>query len=162
MAARLSHLVSRFRELGVPAADEEGDSAFAAAVLTPSEMSLWSSMDPRDRRHSVDVSRRFVASCPGAKREEVAAALLHDVGKAAVKLGRIGRSIATLVPLTSQMRRYRDHERIGADMLRALPADPRTIELVSGAASDTVAKFLRAADEVVEVRRATDRRDNGQ
>jgi hypothetical protein len=45
------------------------------------------------------------------------------------------------------MRRYRDHARIGADMLHRIRAHPRTIELVAGEAFDATADALRAADD---------------
>lgn len=133
--------------MGIPVTTEDDDTRFAARFLSPTEMHLWASMDVFDRRHSVDVTRRFIAQLPDASRDETAAALLHDVGKSAVRLGRIGRGIATLAPLTATMRRYRNHERIGADMLRDAGVNNRTIELVSGAANDEVARRLRSADD---------------
>lgn len=141
------HLVARFREMGRPVTSETQDTAFATAALTPDELELWIRMDPRDRRHAVAVTRRFVAGCPTAVREEVAGALLHDVGKSQVSMGRLARSVATVLAVTPTMRRYRDHERIGAEMLRAIGAHPRTVELVAGTASDEKANALRAADD---------------
>jgi putative nucleotidyltransferase with HDIG domain len=133
--------------MGEPVTTEEADTRFASAVLTPTELGLWAEMDARDRRHSVAVTKRFVAAYPGALREEVAGALLHDVGKSRASLGRVGRSIATIVALTPTMRRYRHHERIGAEMLSRAGAHPRTIELVAGPANDAIAVALRAADD---------------
>lgn len=144
---KIVHLVERFREMGRPVTSESQDTAFASAVLTPGELGLWLRMDPRDRRHAVEVTRRFVAGCPAAVREEVAGALLHDVGKAQVSMARLARSIATIAPVTPTMRRYRDHERIGAEMLRVIGAHPRTVELVAGTATDAKAAALRAADD---------------
>lgn len=144
---RVVHLVARFREMGRPVTTEAADTAFAAAVLTGAELGLWLSMDVRDRRHSVAVTRRFVAACPGALREEVAGALLHDVGKSQVVMGRVGRGIATIAALTPAMRRYRAHERVGAEMLRGIGAHRRTIELVEGLVQDATAEALRAADD---------------
>ena len=144
---RWRHLVARFREMGRPVTTEEADSSFAAAVLGPHELALWSKMDVRDRRHAVEVTRRFVARAPLVVREEVAGALLHDVGKSQVSMGRIARSIATVAAVTPAMRRYRDHERLGAEMLRLIGAHPRTVELVAGTANDAVAIALRAADD---------------
>jgi len=146
-SVKFPHLIARFREMGETVSSEAQDSAFAAGVLTPAELALWHSMDPRDRRHAVGVTRRFAAGCRGAVREELAAALLHDVGKSQVSMGRLARSVATVAALTSTMRRYRDHERIGAQMLKSIGAHPRTVELVAGTASDAVAVALRAADD---------------
>lgn len=147
MSSRVAHLVARFREMGEPVTSETRDDAFATAVLTPDELELWRLMDPCDRRHAVVVTKRFIAACPAALREEVAGALLHDVGKSQVSMGRIARSIATIVAVTPTMRLYRDHERIGAEMLRAVGAHQRTIELVAGTATDAIAVGLRAADD---------------
>ena len=97
---RFAHLVARFREMGEPVTTEESDAAFAAAVLRPDEIALWMRMDPRDRRHAVAVTKRFVGACPGAVREEVAGALMHDIGKSQVSMGRVARSVATIVALT--------------------------------------------------------------
>jgi glutamate-1-semialdehyde aminotransferase len=42
---------------------------------------------------------------------------------------------------------YHDHERIGAEMLLQI-SDARTMELVSGTATDAVADALRDADDI--------------
>ena len=145
---RLRHLMSRFREMGRPVTTRETDAEFAALTLSTGELGLWKSMDARDRRHSVDVTKRFCDLFPSADRDEVAAALLHDVGKSVVRLGRWGRSIATVVPVTRAMRTYRRHEEIGADLLRKIGAAHRTISLVAGKADDDeAAQALRAADD---------------
>lgn len=145
-----AHLIARFREMGRPVTTIDVDADFASRILTNDEMRLWLEMDPRDRRHAVGVARRFVAALPVSKREEVAAALLHDVGKSTVDLGRLGRSVATILPITAGMRRYRRHEQVGAEMLRGIGAHPRTISLVAGTAGDDVAEVLRRADDFVE------------
>lgn len=147
MSRRLGHLVARFVEMGRPVTSGAADDAYASERLTSSELRLWRLMNPHDRRHAVGVARRFSSSMPSARREEVAAALLHDVGKAATSLGRVGRSIATLLPLTREMVIYRDHERLGARMLAEIGADPRTIELVEGKCDDATARALRNADD---------------
>ena len=77
-------------------------------------------MTVQDRRHSILVARRFVEFAPEASRAEVAAALLHDVGKLASGLGTFARVVATVVgPRTDRFRPYHDHERLGAEMLAA-------------------------------------------
>ena len=74
-------------------------------------------MPPADRRHAIDVGRRFVERRPSATRAEMAGALLHDVGKVQSGLGTWGRVAATLVGgRTRRFRQYRDHEQIGAQM----------------------------------------------
>lgn len=144
---QIRHLVSRFREMGRPVTSHASDSEFASRVLTPVELELWQRMDAFDRRHSVEVARRFCDVLPAAGRDEVAAALLHDVGKSVVHLGRVGRSIATIVALTPKMRAYRRHETIGADLLRTAGVNSRTVELAAGRADDEVGRALRAADD---------------
>lgn len=146
----IHHLIARFREMGRPVTTANEDLAFAERVLTPDELALWRGMDVRDRRHSVAVARRFAAALPAASREEVAAALLHDVGKSVVRLGRFGRALATVAPLTPTMVRYRDHERIGAEMLSRAGVSRRVVDLVAGRADDDVSRALRAADDATD------------
>lgn len=147
MSGRCRHLLARFREMGRPVTSQEEDARFAGRFLTSTEMDLWRTMDDFDKRHSIDVTRRFVAKRSDATRDETAAALLHDVGKSVIRLGRFGRSVATLLPVTASMRRYRDHERIGADMLLQAGVSKRTVDLVRGATDDDAARQLRAADD---------------
>jgi len=118
-------------------------------LLSEPELELWSRLPAHDRRHSLDVLRRFDRTLPEAERSERAAAVLHDVGKIASGLGRTARIVATVVgPRGRRFARYHDHERLGAEMLRALGSHPRTVELVGGGATDATAAALRAADEV--------------
>jgi hypothetical protein len=120
--------------------------ATAREVLRDGEFAVWSSMQARDRRHSLDVLARFDMLCPVAERSERAAALLHDVGKAASPLGWAGRVLATVVGgRTDAMRTYLDHERIGAAMITAV-SEPRTVDLVGGGCTDERADALRRAD----------------
>lgn len=147
MIRKIRHLAARFIEMGRPVESEIEDDEFAAARLGVDELRLWRMMDARDRRHSVAVTTRFVVLCPHATTAEVAAALLHDVGKAATHLGRFGRVVATIAPLTRSMVIYRDHERLGGRMLAEIGADPRTIAIVDGSCDDDVARALRSADD---------------
>ena len=69
-------------------------------------------------------------------RDEMAGALLHDIGKLDSDLGTAGRVVATVVgPRTARFRRYHDHERIGADMLKVAGSSPVTVDLVGRARS---------------------------
>ena len=120
----------------------------AIAVLNSDEMKLWLSMQGRDQAHSLVVLSRFEKFCPAATQSEKAAALLHDLGKTRSGLGWFMRIAATLVGSRGlRFAEYHDHERIGAEMLRAI-SDPRTIELVGGKAVDAVATALREADDI--------------
>ncbi len=143
----IAHLARRFRgslSLAEPASD---DVVWAQAQLLPSETGLWSRMAVQDRRHSIEVARRFVALRPKATPAEMAGAMLHDVGKQVAGLGTFARVAATLVgPRTTRFRQYHDHEALGASMLAAAGSDPVTVELVQGRGS--AAADLRAADDV--------------
>ncbi len=147
---RIRHLVRRFRGALSSAAPPAADDDWAVRQMTPAEAGLWWEMMHQDRRHSVEVARRFVEHVPDAPREAVTAALLHDVGKSDSRLGVLARVATTVLgPRTARWRRYHDHERIGAAMLRAVGSDPLTVALVDGTSTDQrLADALRAADNI--------------
>ena len=95
-AVRAPHLVRRFAGSLSGRPPSEGDTAWAHAQLTAAERALWDRMAVQDRRHSVQVARRFVAMAPAAEREAVAGALLHDVGKQVSGLGTFARVVLPL------------------------------------------------------------------
>lgn len=120
----------------------------AAAILNAGEYRLWQMMQPRDCRHSLMVLERFISLAPSATREEMAAALLHDVGKVESNLGWVLRIIATIVGARGpRFSSYHDHEAIGAELLSGI-SDPRTIDLVAGRIHDDVSRALQAADDI--------------
>lgn len=122
-------------------------AAWADAQLTPAELVLWRRLGNADRRHAIEVGRRFVAIAPEAPSAAVAGVLLHDIGKLDSNLGTMARVVATLVgPRTERFRRYHDHERIGADLLRAAGSDPLTVSTAEG--DGPWADALRAADAI--------------
>ena len=124
------------------------ETSSARSALLESEFELWSRMQHRDQRHSLQVLRRFDDMVPGAAREERAAVLLHDVGKAFSGLGWAGRIVATLIgPRTESMRTYLDHESIGVVALRGV-SSARTLEVLDGSANDAVVEALRRADDM--------------
>ncbi|MEY2554564.1 MAG: hypothetical protein QOC57_2424 [Ilumatobacteraceae bacterium] len=113
------------------------DTMWAESFMLDDELLLWRQLGAADRRHAITVARRFAAighvSETDWSREEMAGALLHDVGKIDSSLGTSGRVVATVVgPRTARFRSYHDHERIGADMLVAAGSSPLTIDLVRG------------------------------
>lgn len=129
-----------------PVNDAELD--VARSVLLPGELALWGRMQNRDQRHSLQVLGRFLRLYPHATREEQAAALLHDVGKAFSGLGWFGRIVATVAgPRTSRMAAYLDHEQIGNAALEGV-SDRRTLEVLRGDDSDACVVALRRADDV--------------
>jgi hypothetical protein len=143
----LAHLARRFAASMSKAPPSAADEAWAMTFMTTAEAHLWSRMMVQDRRHSIEVARRFLERRPEATREEMAGALLHDVGKLQAGLHTFGRVVATLVgPRTARFREYRDHEAIGAGMVAAIGADPVTVALVAG--EGPAAADLRAADDL--------------
>jgi hypothetical protein len=90
----------------------------------------------------------------------VAAALLHDVGKAASDIGPFARSLATLcdtvrLPVPERWQSYRDHGALGAATLVAAGARPLAVAFAAGepTGDPDVWQALVAADEASGVRR---------
>jgi hypothetical protein len=122
--------------------------AKAQDVLNQAEFKTWTEMQNRDQRHCVAVLDRFDELAPTALQTERAAALLHDVGKNVSGLGFIARVMATLVgPRGKRFAEYHNHETLGAELLIAI-SDPRTVDLVRGAANDEASRLLRVADDI--------------
>jgi hypothetical protein len=115
--------------------------------LLAGESLLWHRLSAADRRHSIAVARRFEALGGPWSREEMAGALLHDIGKLESGLGTLARVAATVVgPRTPRFRKYHDHEQIGADMLAAAGSSEATVEVVLG--RGRAASALRQADQI--------------
>jgi hypothetical protein len=143
----LRHLARRFLGSLSRRPPPTADRDWAHSWLREGERELWDSMPAVDRRHSVEVARRFHERRP-ADREEIAGALLHDVGKTASGFGTLSRVIATIVgPRTKRFREYHDHEAIGAAMAEAVGSDPVTVALVRG--EGPAADDLQAADDSI-------------
>lgn len=143
------HLARRFRE-SLWSGDIDGtDEQWVRSHLSSSEFELWLSMQNMDKRHSIGVARRLLVSHASAGRAEVAAALLHDLGKVVSSLGVFGRVMATLFgPRTSKWRIYLDHERIGADLCRDAGVDPYICQLILGVGPEETLLRLEHADEL--------------
>jgi hypothetical protein len=144
------HLQHLARRLGSSLSRREPSAADVAWVdshLLEGERTLWRRMTVADRRHSIIVARRFESLAVLWSRDEMAGALLHDVGKLDSNLGTLGRVVATIAgPRTARFRRYHDHERIGADMLNAAGSSAITIALVHG--EGPAAAALSQADNI--------------
>lgn len=142
MSAR--HLVRRFFGSLRPGGPSADDAAWVEEHLSPAELKLWGRMSNADRRHAVGVARRVVAAVgDGVTDPVLAAALLHDVGKTAARLGTYGRVVATLSGkvaghdmamawtetrgFTRRVGLYLEHPRLGADMLALAQSDPLVI-----------------------------------
>jgi len=143
---QVGHLVRRFVGSLSRREPDAADIAWVDAHLLDAESQLWHRLSAADRRHSITVARRFEALGQWS-REEIAGALLHDVGKLDAELGTAARVAATIVgPRTARFRRYYDHEPIGADLLAAAGSSPITIELVLG--RGPAAPALTEADNI--------------
>ena len=147
--SKFAHLTKRFVLSLVPSQVQEIERKWVHSVLTPCEFDLWSKMMTQDRQHSVLVGRRFVKYRPTSSPEEIAGALLHDVGKSAAHLGTLTRVVATLVgPRTGRFRQYHDHEAIGAVMLRSIGSDEITVSMVEGSCIGELRDALDRADDI--------------
>ena len=142
----IAHLARRFVTSLSRREPAAADTAWADSHLLDSEAALWHRMTAADRRHSIIVARRFEASGHWT-REEMAGALLHDVGKIESDLSPLSRVLATVIgPRTRRFQRYHDHESIGADLLAETGSTEITVELVRGRGQ--AAPALNAADDI--------------
>jgi hypothetical protein len=111
--------------------------AWVHEQLLPGERELWDAMPGPDRRHSAVVARRVEDAVPDATREVLAAALLHDVGKADAGMRTFGRVVATVTASVvgheraaawdSSIGRYLRHPEAGARALEAAGSAPLTV-----------------------------------
>jgi len=144
---KIVHLARRFFLSFSRAEPPAQDVVWARQQLLPGELMLWQRLALQDRRHSLLVARRFQQMATGAEREQIAGALLHDVGKVDCGLGTWMRALATIVgPRTRRFAHYHDHERIGAELLREAGSAGATIDLVLG--RGPLAQALRDADDI--------------
>lgn len=72
-----------FRALTAQVSEEELEQA--ACILTPASLTLFHSMAAQDQRHALEVCRTLIRA-GHTDSQLLAAALLHDVGKAAARL----------------------------------------------------------------------------
>ncbi|MEY3618971.1 MAG: hypothetical protein RL726_1669 [Actinomycetota bacterium] len=146
---RLAHLVRRWWGSLSSSAPAPVDVDWAHANLLVGERFVFDAMSIHDRRHAISVARRFVGLRPDSPRDDVAAALLHDVGKSRSDLSTTLRVLATVVgPRTRRFRDYHDHEAIGLDMCRRAGSTERTLSLLDGRGESDVIDALRRADDI--------------
>ncbi|MEM7736503.1 MAG: HD domain-containing protein [Deinococcota bacterium] len=109
------------------------DDELAHSYLTPEEYVLFTSMDVRDQQHACWVAEAVLRYVPDASDVLVAAALLHDVGKADVPFVPLERILVHVLeriyphepPMTPRQRGWRGiwqrkchHESYGAELIR--------------------------------------------
>ena len=148
------HLVRRFIKSLSRTIPSSSDIAWVNKSLLHGEFELWLRMEPYDQRHSIEVARRFTYLHPEFTRDQVAAALLHDIGTVHSKLGVLGRVIATIVgPVGIKFRRYHDHEVIGVNLCRDAGSTLNTLRLLEWSEGlsrneQNVLLLLRQADQI--------------
>ena len=147
------HLVRRFFTSLSKRPPSTNDVAWVNEKLLANEFALWSRMKPHDQRHSIEVARRFIELHPTFSRDEVAAALLHDIGKVHSELGVMGRVVATIVgPKGEKFRRYHEHELIGLNLCRNAGSSAETLRLLDWSTQESrnnlIVKLLRQADQI--------------
>ena len=126
-----AHLAKRFTTSLLAQPLTDGEQSWVASQLLDGEQALWQHLSVADQRHAYEVARRVIAKVDAdATRPVIAAALLHDIGKIDSGLGTFGRSAATVLAnagiITDRVRRYREHNKIGREMLKAAGSDPFT------------------------------------
>lgn len=147
---QVGHLARRFVRALSQRPPADADESWATQFLLPGECALWTTLNHADRRHSIEVARRFAAAMGESPRDDMAAVLLHDVGKLASGLGTWARVAATVLgPRTRRFRLYHDHEMLGAEMARKAGSTGETIALLCGTSDRAnVLAALRRADDV--------------
>jgi HD domain len=132
---RAGHLAHRFFGSVRAAPLDDADVEFVHGYLQPAELECWERLGTADRNESVATGRATLRAL-GADPEPkwIAAALLHDVGKAGTDLGPVGRSVATVAAAIAghrrarawngRMGRYLNHDELGGVRLRESGARP--------------------------------------
>jgi hypothetical protein len=151
--ANQRHLVRRFFTSLSKRAPDTRDVAWVNERLLANEFTLWNRMKPHDQRHSIEVANRFIQLHPKFTRDEVAAALLHDIGKVESELGVVGRVVATIAgPKGRKFRTYHEHELIGLNLCRTAGSSSETVRLLDwsneSSRNDPIVHLLRQADQI--------------
>lgn len=139
MIAKVRHLVARFFGSLRPRPLTANDVGLVERTLTPAELACWQRLGLADRAESVATARAAMAELgAGADDRWVAAALLHDVGKTATRLGPFRRAGATTIAIavgerrvrrwSNSIGRYVDHDEEGARLLDRAGARREAVE----------------------------------
>jgi len=139
--ATLRELVTRALRADRGARCAPADRAWVEAILTPSELDLWSKLSAYDQCHTIRVARRVESRLADTVYAGdtlwPAAALMHDVGKREANLTLLARAVATLasrvvgvagarrwmrssVRLKRRIGVYLLHGEVGARMIRVV------------------------------------------
>lgn len=151
------HLVRRFLQSILDRGPDAAEERWLLGLLSETEAALYAQMSAADRSHALRSAR-----CPAlVDDDQRVAAALHDVGKIQADLGtaaRVGATLAgAIVPgqLTGRWAAYRDHPRLGAEMLRDAGsselavawAEEHHLSPVKSSLPAEVATALAAADQ---------------
>lgn len=121
------HLARRFFEvLGARPLTETQRNEVGSLLRSDEEAALFFAQPSADQQHGLAVARY---APPPLRR----AALLHDVGKQASRLGVWGRVLASAaamlhIPVRGRFVRYLEHGPIGAGMLERVGAEHLVVE----------------------------------
>ena len=131
--SRTWHLARRFATSLRARPLAEADRGFVLNALQPEELACWERLGRADQAESVATGRAATGLLRGdadpdwADPEWIAAALLHDIGKAETSLGTVGRSFATVAAMivgqrrarawTGSFGRYVNHDELGSARL---------------------------------------------
>ena len=145
---KLPHLIRRFLGSIVARPLSDTEQTLVSNLLLPREMQLFAKLSRADQRHAMVVLRRFEAALPSATTEVRRAALLHDIGKAGLRLGVFARVLATVVgPRNEKFAHYHAHESRGLRMLEQAGSSEVTLRVLRGQADATIVDALRNADD---------------
>lgn len=172
------HLAGRFFVALVPMGPAPADESWALDHLLEGERALWHRMSGPDRRHAIGVARDAIGLLGDhdVRREVVASALLHDVGKVESSFGTFARVWITLAAVAvgrSRLLRwageptgsgrpsvrvrvglYLTHDRLGAELLERAGSETLTVSWAAEhhlaperwTVDATVGAALKAAD----------------
>lgn len=132
-----------------PEPPASSDLVWAVEQLPLVERPLFAALEPADQDHSIRVARSVESALQRGAVDDadrdwiIRAALLHDVGKSATRVGAVDRAVATLVAWVGRGRvqdrwsgaggrrgaiaGYLSYPDVGADMLRRVGSDSRVV-----------------------------------
>ena len=130
---RARHLAGRFFTSLSRREPAPAEIAAVRAALSEAEWECWARLGRADRVEAIATAARLPAEI-AADGRWVAAALVHDVGKAECGLGPVGRSVATVRGwvqrpdrVTGRAGQYLRHAEVGAAQLQDAGARPEAV-----------------------------------
>jgi putative nucleotidyltransferase with HDIG domain len=138
LTTRVGHLTRGFFDALRAREPDTPDRVWVQTVLSEPELECWARMNRADKSESIAVARAAARDLGrDADARWLAAALLHDVGKADARLGPVRRAGATMTAAivshgrarrwTNRVGLYIGHDDRGASRLREAGARPEAI-----------------------------------